>query len=55
MVVNIGRVLSEKWEYVQREIELVNQAVTERGAILKVIFENDCESNILIFLFDLRE
>jgi deoxyribose-phosphate aldolase len=55
MVVNIGRVLSGKWEYVQREIELVNQAVTERGAILKVIFENDCESNILIFLFDLRE
>lgn len=43
MVVNIGRVLSEKWEYVAHEIRVVNQAVVERGAILKVIFENDCE------------
>jgi len=41
MVVNIGRVLSGKWEYVKHEIRLVNQAVTERGSILKVIFEND--------------
>jgi hypothetical protein len=44
MVVNIGRVLSEKWEYVAHEIRAVNEAVVERGAILKVIFENDCES-----------
>ena len=43
MVVNIGRVLSEKWEYVKHEIAMVNKAVTERDAILKVIFENDCE------------
>jgi len=41
MVVNIGRVLSGKWEYVEHEIEKVNEAVVERGAILKVIFEND--------------
>jgi deoxyribose-phosphate aldolase len=43
MVVNVGRVLSGKWEFVKGEIEKVNEAVVERGAILKVIFENDCE------------
>lgn len=43
MVVNIGRVLSEKWEYVEHEIRQINEAVVERGAILKVIFENDCQ------------
>ena len=43
MVVNIGRVLSGKWEFVKGEIEKVNKAVVERGAILKVIFENDWE------------
>ena len=43
MVVNIGRVLSGKWEYVTNEIALVNKAVIEKGAILKVIFENDCK------------
>jgi deoxyribose-phosphate aldolase len=47
MVVNVGRVLSGKWEYVKGEIEKVNKAVTERGAILKVIFENDCEFQLL--------
>ena len=41
MVVNIGRVKSGGWAYVQREISLVNQAVVAAGAILKVIFEND--------------
>ncbi|KAG0646433.1 Deoxyribose-phosphate aldolase [Hyphodiscus hymeniophilus] len=41
MVVNIGRVLSGKWEYVKNDIAAVNRAVVERGAILKVIFEND--------------
>jgi deoxyribose-phosphate aldolase len=44
MVVNIGRVLSGKWEYVEHEIRCVNEVVTEGGAILKVIFENDCMS-----------
>ena len=44
MVVNIGRVKSGKWEYVQKEIAKVNEAVVAGGAILKVIFENDCES-----------
>jgi hypothetical protein len=51
MVVNIGRVLSEKWEYVAHEIRAVNEAVVERGAILKVIFENDCESPPPLFLY----
>ncbi|KAG4426032.1 hypothetical protein IFR04_000739 [Cadophora malorum] len=41
MVVNIGRVKSGKWEFVRHEIETLNRTVVERGAILKVIFEND--------------
>lgn len=41
MVVNIGKVLGEDWEYVENEIAAVNAAVHEHGAILKVIFEND--------------
>ncbi len=41
MVVNIGKVLSEDWDYVSEEIEAVNNAVTANHAILKVIFEND--------------
>lgn len=43
MVVNIGRVRSGKWEYVANEINVVNRTVVEKGAILKVIFENDCK------------
>lgn len=43
MVVNIGRVLSGKWEFVEKEIKLINEVVVEKGAILKVIFENDCK------------
>lgn len=41
MVVNIGKVLGNDWEYVEQEIRAVNTAVTSKGAILKVIFEND--------------
>lgn len=41
MVVNIGKVLSEDWEYVEKEIAAVAAAVKSAGAILKVIFEND--------------
>ncbi len=40
-VVNIGKVLSEDWDYVSNEIKMVNDAAVERGAIVKVIFEND--------------
>jgi deoxyribose-phosphate aldolase len=41
MVVNIGKVLSEDWEYVEREISSVVAVTKKHKAILKVIFEND--------------
>lgn len=41
MVVNIGKVLSQDWSYVTQEITAVKAACAEKGAILKVIFEND--------------
>lgn len=41
MVVNNGKVKSGEWDYVQREISLINRTVVAAGAILKVIFEND--------------
>jgi deoxyribose-phosphate aldolase len=41
MVVNIGKVLGEDWEFVEQEIRAVLKATHEGGAILKVIFEND--------------
>lgn len=41
MVVNIGRVLGEDWDYVSSEIEAVQEVCSRHSAILKVIFEND--------------
>ncbi len=41
MVVNIGKVLSGEWEYVEAEIKAINDAAVKANAILKVIFEND--------------
>lgn len=41
VVVNVGKVLSQDWDYVAAEIQALNQACVTRGAILKVIFEND--------------
>lgn len=41
MVVNIGKVLGEDWNYVSEEIKAVNNTVTKEGGSLKVIFEND--------------
>jgi deoxyribose-phosphate aldolase len=41
VVVNIGKVLGNAWEYVSGEIAAVNHATVDNGAILKVIFEND--------------
>ncbi|GAB4035077.1 deoxyribose-phosphate aldolase [Spirosoma gilvum] len=41
MVVNIGKVLGEDWQYVSDEIWVVHKACCAHGAILKVIFEND--------------
>ena len=41
VVVNIGKVLSNDWDYVTEEIQAVKQACGLHQAILKVIFEND--------------
>lgn len=41
MVINIGKALGGDWDYVTKEIQLINETVTKHGAILKVIFEND--------------
>jgi len=41
MVVNIGKVLSRDWQYVSDEISHINELTVSRGALLKVIFEND--------------
>ena len=41
MVVNLGKVLGGDWRYVSQDIGSVNDAVVAKGALLKVIFEND--------------
>lgn len=41
MVANAGKVLGGDWDYVTASLRTINEAVTARGAILKVIFEND--------------
>lgn len=41
MVVNIGKVVSGDWAYVDDEIRRINALVKSHNAILKVIFEND--------------
>jgi len=41
MVVNIGKVLSEDWEYVTNEILTIVNITKQHNALLKVIFEND--------------
>lgn len=41
MVANVGRVLGGDLVYVRSDIAAVNSACVSRGAILKVIFEND--------------
>ncbi|KAI9648958.1 hypothetical protein NHQ30_001524 [Ciborinia camelliae] len=48
MVVNIGKVLGGDWEYVQKEIQAINDAVVSRGSALKVIFENDYLTDVEI-------
>jgi deoxyribose-phosphate aldolase len=40
MVVNVGKVLSEDWAYVQRDIEAVVDVTHRGGGLVKVIFEN---------------
>ena len=41
VVVNVGKVLSEEWAYVEDELGTINSACVGDGAVLKVIFEND--------------
>lgn len=41
MVVNIGKVLSQDWDYVDREIGTIRTVTKSAGVVLKVIFEND--------------
>lgn len=40
-VINIGKVLSNDWDYVSNEIKSINDAAKNKNAIVKVIFEND--------------
>ena len=41
MVINIGKALSGDWDYVEKDIRAVCEEAHERGAKVKVIFEND--------------
>jgi deoxyribose-phosphate aldolase len=41
MVVNIGKVLSEDWDYVEKEIVSIVAVTKKYKAALKVIFDND--------------
>ncbi len=41
MVVNIGKVLGEDWDYVEKEIAAIVSVTKRNNAALKVIFEND--------------
>jgi deoxyribose-phosphate aldolase len=41
MVVNVGKALGHDWDYVQADIQAVQDECARHGAILKVIFEND--------------
>jgi deoxyribose-phosphate aldolase len=41
MVINIGKARGGDWDFVRADIQAVNQACIQNGAILKVIFETD--------------
>ena len=45
MVINIGKALSGDWRYVEGDIQAVCEAAHQRGARVKVIFENDYLTN----------
>lgn len=40
MVVNIGKVLSEDWDFVGREVQAITDLTHQGGGLVKVIFEN---------------
>jgi len=41
MVINIGKALGGDWDFVRADIDAVNLACVNNGALLKVIFETD--------------
>lgn len=41
MVINVGKALSGDWEYVERDVRAVCDEAHGRGAVVKVILEND--------------
>jgi deoxyribose-phosphate aldolase len=41
LVINIGKVLSEDWDYVEEEVRSVAAITKKKNVVLKVIFEND--------------
>ena len=41
MVINLGKALGGDWDYVERDVKAVCDEAHERGAKVKVIFEND--------------
>jgi deoxyribose-phosphate aldolase len=41
MVLNLGKALSGDWDYVERDVKAVCDEAHQRGAKVKVIFEND--------------
>ena len=41
MVINVGKAVSGDWEYVENDVRRVCDEAHARGAIVKVIFEND--------------
>jgi len=41
MVINLGKALSGEWDYVERDVKAVCDEAHQRGAVVKVIFEND--------------
>jgi deoxyribose-phosphate aldolase len=41
MVINIGKALSGDWDYVEHDVKAVCDEAHQRGAKVKVIFEND--------------
>lgn len=45
MVLNLGKAMSGDWEYVERDVKAVCDEAHGRGALVKVIFENDYLAN----------
>lgn len=45
MVINVGKALSGDWDYVERDVKAVCDEAHQRGAKVKVIFENDYLAN----------